>query len=847
MTERIQLSDTTTMRIEVYPSSLPGAPLETHEVEATSLSAWLESECPGYDRYADAQPIVAVINGNEAHPKHWENKLDPSSEIKLFPKPRIETAVLVQALISAAASFAISFVLSKITAKNSKTSSYSSESGKSLAGSSLDANKPKLNGIIPEIAGRRKIYPDYLVPPRTVFSAPGKQCLRTLLCIGVGHYAVDAANVRIGESSISEFGTAAAWRLYGPGEDLSGEECAQNWYTAPEVGSSSGSAGLHLPGSLSDAEPGSESKLRGEGTAALNFGAMSASFRLTWVGDYVDVSLSVTFSNFSDLVTELNSQIKTKFQLLNVSHNSGVISIIEAQSPQNGYSGSPIRVAGTSGDVITRLFGGSIIYTDGTPTTGRWIGPFKATPGNESARGFEIDLYAQNGLGVVDQETGSVRLLSRQIEVQWWAGDGASGSQILTFSGSTRDQIGATYGIDIGAPRSHVYYKARRLALESTDSLYYDKIDWYGLKARLESPVSYPGVTTIAVALDGSNEISSASDSKINLIVTRMFNIGEPTRNIADWVRYVCTDAGYSLNDIENSELDALQQNWSARGDYYDYVVDSQTTVKEELARVLRCGFAELTLDHGKIRPVRDHLRTQYEQMYTPQNMTSVVQKSFSAYDQDDHDGVDVRYIDPNTWEEETVQCRLPGDVGARAETIEAEGICDRTRAWRLGMRQRRSGRYRRRTLKFSTELDALNSRYLSYCLVCDDVPGYAQSAIIIGYSENGSTATLTVSEPLPWVNGVSHVCALRRPDGTVSGPYAATRIDDHRLSIPVPDFDPIVSGSYEPTHVLFGKTTRQGYPVLITEIAPNGSTQVYVTAVGYDPRVYEDDNNSPA
>ncbi|MCK7461140.1 MAG: phage tail protein [Sphingobacterium sp.] len=601
-----------------------------------------------------------------------------------------------------------------------------------------------------------------------------------------------------------------------------------------------------MPGSADDSEPGSASKAKGSGTSALNFGATSASFVLEWIGDSVSVELSTTFANFDALVAELNSQVKAKFQRLNVSHNAGVISIIEAQSPQYGYTGSPIRITGTSGSAVSRVFGGSVIYTDGSPTTGRWIGPFKATPGNETARGFEIDLFAQNGLGIVDDETGAIGTLSRQVEIQWWAGDGASGSQQLTFSGATRDQIGATYGIDIGAERSHVYFRARRMVMESTDSLYYDRIYWYGLKARLGAPSSYAGVTTLAVALDGSDEISSASDSKINLIVTRMFNIGEPTRRISDWVRYVCTDVGYSVDDIENSELDALQQNWDARGDYFDYVVDSQSTVKAELARALRAGFAELTLDHGKIRPVRDHARTDYEQMYTPQNMTSALQKSFSAYDPDDHDGVDVKYVDPNTWEEETVYCRLPGDIGARAETIEADGICDRTRAWRLGMRQRRAQRYRRRTLKFSTELDALNSRYLSYCLVCDDVPGYARSAILIDYTENGSEATLTSSEPLPWVDGASHVCALRRPDGTASGPYAATRLDDYRLSIPIPDFEPVTGGSWEPTHILFGTTTRYGYPVLITEIAPKGTTQVDVTAIGYDPRVYDDDNNSP-
>ena len=790
--------------IEVYPSTLPGEPLERHDLAGgQTLHGWLEMRCSGY-KPGPEQPIRAFVNGEPLTPDRWNEPLDGTIEIRPLPRDPV-TAIIIGATLLVGT---VAYVMLR---QQTTTSNTSTTSGKSLAGSSLDANKPKLNDIIPEIAGRRKIYPDYLMQPRTSFSAPGRQVLRAFLCVGVGNFAVEPGSVKIGQSNITEFGT--------------------------EVGSSNGSAGLHLPGSADDLEPGSPSTIVGSDPALLNFGGDPLQFSIIFGDIEYDIELAENFPDADSLVSHLNGYVSP---VLSVSHDNGYISVTEIYSSALGYSGIGIALGGDA----VRVFGSSPTFTTGEPTTGRWIGPFKATPANEVARGFEIDLYAQNGLGIVDEESGDISTLSRDIEVHWWASDGASGGANLVFSGATRDQIGATYGIDIGAHRSNVYFRLRRRALQSTDSLWLDKIDWYGLKARLNEPSTYPGVTTLAVALDGSDEISSASDSKINVIVTRILE-NNPTSKISPWIRYICTDVGYSVDDIDNAELDALQMTWDARGDHFDYVVDSQSTVKAELARALRAGFAELTLDHGRIRPVRDQLRTDYEQMYTPQNMTSALQKAFSAYDPDDYDGVDVKYIDPDTWEEETVYCRLPGDAGVRSETIEADGICDRTRAWRLGMRERRAQRYRRRTLKFSTELDALNSRYLSYCLVCDDVPGYAQSAILVDYTESGSTAILTASEPLPWVDGASHVCALRRPDGTASGPYTATRIDDYRLSIAIPDFEPITGGSYEPTHILFGTTTRQGYPVLITEIAPNGANQVNVSAIGYDPRVYDDDDNN--
>ena len=105
----------------------------------------------------------------------------------------------------------------------------------------------------------------------------------------------------------------------------------------------------------------------------------------------------------------------------------------------------------------------------------------------------------------------------------------------------------------------------------------------------------------------------------------------------------------------------------------------------------------------------------------------------------------------------------------------------------------------------------------------------------------------LTLSEPMTWSAGSSHVIGLRRPDGTLCGPFPATRIDDYRAAIAgAIDFDPITAtSSTEQTHALFGTSERWSYPALITEITPQGDS-VDVTAANYDERIYADDDNSP-
>ena len=54
-----------------------------------------------------------------------------------------------------------------------------------------------------------------------------------------------------------------------------------------------------------------------------------------------------------------------------------------------------------------------------------------------------------------------------------------------------------------------------------------------------------------------------------------------------------------------------------------------------------------------------------------------------------DLDGVDVEYFSRSTWAWETVECRWPGDLGAKVEKIKMPGFSDKTRAWRFGMRRR--------------------------------------------------------------------------------------------------------------------------------------------------------------
>ncbi|MNJ61817.1 hypothetical protein D3C77_576260 [compost metagenome] len=102
----------------------------------------------------------------------------------------------------------------------------------------------------------------------------------------------------------------------------------------------------------------------------------------------------------------------------------------------------------------------------------------------------------------------------------------------------------------------------------------------------------------------------------------------------------------------------------------------------------------------------------------------------------------------------------------------------------------------------------------------------------------------LTASEAFDWSAAGGHGVMLRRPDGSVAGTYPATRVGDFQLTIPAADFIPDVTWERDPPHILFGELSRMCYPVLITNVDPNGLSSARVEAVGYNARVYLDDDS---
>ena len=384
-----------------------------------------------------------------------------------------------------------------------------------------------------------------------------------------------------------------------------------------------------------------------------------------------------------------------------------------------------------------------------------------------------------------------------------------------------------------------------------------DDATWTALRGRLQnSPTSYPGLTVMTCNIRGGDRLSAQSESLVSVEATRILPLMEggtgPSRDIVPWCIYQLKQRGYTDDDLDLPEWQAFHNTCVARGDTYDETLESTITVKDMINNALACGFGELVTFRGLLRPVRDSARAAFDvtygpktQTYSPQNMTKMLKISGAMPSINDFDGVDVEFFSRTTWAWETVECRWPGDLGTKVEKIKMPGVSDRTRAWRIGMRRRGHQKFRTDIYTWETEMDGSNSGYLSFAAVADDAPKRCQSAILLDFEVTGSGTLLTSSEPLDFSAGGEHRIGVRKLDGTLSGPWTATQVDQYTVRVDALDFTPVFDSSLEPPHILFGPATRWAYPVLVTSSDPaNGNTAM--KGMPYDARVYTYDDQFP-
>lgn len=390
--------------------------------------------------------------------------------------------------------------------------------------------------------------------------------------------------------------------------------------------------------------------------------------------------------------------------------------------------------------------------------------------------------------------------------------------------------------------------KVRRTTPESTSITVRDAVQICALTGYTSHYYpQHPSVSVIAIKkrfdIDGQNHKFGA----FSMIAQRCLPVwngstwSAPTQTrsiawaLADVLRNTNYGVGLDDSEIDLQKLLELDAVWTARGDYFDGVFDQTITVWEALTRIARAGRATPVLNGGVVTFVRDDAQSVRTAIFGPENiLPGSLSIEYRIADANEPDGVRVSYIDPTTWQEATTDYQITGGTPLDPREVSLFGCTDSDMALREATYQARVDAYRRQTITWQTEFDALLVSVGKMVGLAHDVPGWGVSCEITDLS--GSI--VTTSESL-WFGPIPFTVSFRQPDGSVAGPFTATMITGE-----LKRFSFAGSLGFTPITELSGGVRTMivaGVPkdIIVTAIKSIGPTTFEISGVPYDARVY--------
>ena len=653
-------------------------------------------------------------------------------------------------------------------------------------------NAARLEAAIPEHFGRHIAYPDFAAQPYSEY-AGNEQYLYQLLCIGRGQYEVEA--LRVEDTDIAAFDDIT-WELVPPGGTLTLFPAAV--ITSAEV------AGQTLS------------------CTAATYSQSGTTVTVTLAGHGLGIGKSV---------------------YLDVS--SGTLA-----------AGTYTITSAPDADTFVCTAGASAT-TSGACTVAPWLGGFVACAAGTQANALAVDyvlplgLYQVSGSGALASISLSAEAQARLVD-----DDGAPAGSwvslgVTTYSGATTTP--QRYSERTALPDGRYEVRARRVDAEQTASGTGHQLAWGGLRAYLPDTRDFGDVTLLAMRLRASNNLTLQASRKINVIATRCLPVWDgsawsapvPTRSIAWAFAYAARQVGQPDSQIDLAGLLALDAVWAERGDTFDARFDAFLGFWEAASKIAAAGRAKPYMQGGLLRLHRDQAQTVPVALFS---MRNIVRGSFKLQyltpTEDTADAVRVAYFNSGRWATSRVTAALPDSAAEQPSKVELFGVVQREQAWREGMYLAACNRYRRRLVRFTTEMEGFIPSFGDLIAIQHDMPAWGQQAEAVAWTPG--TRTLRVSEPLTWGTG-THYLGLRTATGGVDGPHVVTAgADAYTVVLAAdPGITPATGGQAERTHVVFGWANTWRQPAILLKATPRGAL-VDIEAVAEDDAVHTADSGSP-
>lgn len=443
--------------------------------------------------------------------------------------------------------------------------------------------------------------------------------------------------------------------------------------------------------------------------------------------------------------------------------------------------------------------------------------------------------------------------------------DGSGWQNLGVFDEELNTNTPQRYTLSVDVPQGRYEVRAIRTNDAGEDFTEVDQINWVGLRAFLDASVrDYGDLTLLAVKARATNNLNDTSSNRVNVVGTRKlpnYDSGSGTLAAVDdydnrtatrspiWAMVNILRAYHgayladSFLDLEHLADEAAAAE--AAGIHFDWIYDQRTSIWEAVKLPCFVNRSVPMLNGSRVTTIRDQIATAPSFFVNPENTKEGSFKlELKLFDSNENDGLEVQYIDAASWKPETVYCLLPGESGLNPKRLKVDGVTDRQRAFDLGMYLWAKETYERQQVSVVTGLEGYIPAFGDLARFSSDVPRWGQSGFLI--SIDGSV--LILSEEVTFDDpGETYFVAIRGRHGQDLGPYTVTEGPEANQVVVGVTLPPITwAGNEEPPLFMFGTSETVGKLARITNLQPNGSEEVTITAIVDDQRRFVDYGTAP-
>lgn len=429
-----------------------------------------------------------------------------------------------------------------------------------------------------------------------------------------------------------------------------------------------------------------------------------------------------------------------------------------------------------------------------------WLGGFIVNDAGTLATGIWIDVAFPAGL-FVQNSSGSLFSARVQLEIQAQQVDDGGGPITSygdigdpIFENSTQQPWRQSFFFQVGPGRYQVRLRrtttpARELKQpDGNGNTTVDEIVWLGLRAQLQGTNVFPDVTTLAIRILATNQLSQESSVHIGVLATRILPVWngsemveQPSQSPA-WAFYdaaVNTQYGAARppEKIDFQAIVDLHDSAGLRNDACNIQFASAVPVPEAFDTILATTRCKHRWAGDILTLVRD------EQVAVPQMLLTdrqIVRDSMNiSYIFNDDittDSVIVQYLDEASWLPAEVQYppngNPPGFVSTQPARVQMQGITNRAQAAREAAFLYLQAFYRRVKIQLDTEHDGRLLNLGSVVRVQSELPqSWGSSGIVTALTFDGVNYSLTVDPAPDWPASGTCFVNIRTPQGAPFGP----------------------------------------------------------------------------